>query len=117
MDMRKDIVRTRNRKEEGTSNSAKARRRLRETLLSKGAFTKVELDACSTDIVSKYWINSDKLSDRILYFVNNVEHIDVSFVALGLANSAAAHCPGPGGTNHTPARVKFISESYCLIKL
>ena len=42
MDMRKDIVRTRNRKEEGTSNSAKARRRLRDQLLAKGAYTKVE---------------------------------------------------------------------------
>ena len=117
MDMRKDIVRTRNRKEEGTSNSAKARRRLRETLLSKGAFTKVELDACSTDIVSKYWINSGKLSDRIPYFANNVEHINVSFVALCLANSADAHCPGPGGTNHTPARVKLYLNPNCLTKL
>ena len=44
MDMRKDIVRTRNRKEEGTSNSAKARRRLRDQLLAKGAYTKVEFD-------------------------------------------------------------------------
>ena len=44
MDMRKDIVRTRNRKEEGTSNSAKARRKLRETLIAKGAYTKVELE-------------------------------------------------------------------------
>jgi hypothetical protein len=44
MDMRKDIVRTRNRKEEGTSNSAKARRRLRDQLLAKGAYTKVEFE-------------------------------------------------------------------------
>ena len=44
MDMRKDIVRTRNRKEEGTSNSAKARRRLRDTLIAKGAYTKVEFE-------------------------------------------------------------------------
>ena len=44
MDMRKDIVRTRNRKEEGTSNSAKARRKLRDQLLAKGAYTKVEFE-------------------------------------------------------------------------
>ena len=46
MDMRKDIVRTRNRKEEGTSNSAKARRRLRDQLLAKGvvSYTKVEFE-------------------------------------------------------------------------
>ena len=50
MDMRKDIVRTRNRKEEGTSNSAKARRRLRDQLLAKGAYTKVEFG----DNVRKY---------------------------------------------------------------
>ena len=42
--MRKDLVRTRIRKLEGTSNSAKARRRLRDQLLAKGAYTKVEFE-------------------------------------------------------------------------
>ena len=55
MDMRKDIVRTRNRKEEGTSNSAKARRRLRDQLLAKGAYTKVEFEYKALYGVKMQW--------------------------------------------------------------
>ena len=53
MDMRKDIVRTRNRKEEGTSNSAKARRKLRDQLLAKGAYTKVEFGVTMCAVVAR----------------------------------------------------------------
>ena len=64
MDMRKDIVRTRNRKEEGTSNSAKARRKLRDQLLAKGAYTKVEFEIrifslADFDLCSRHCYNKD----------------------------------------------------------
>ena len=64
MDMRKDIVRTRNRKEEGTSNSAKARKRLRDQLMAKGVYTKVEKDSRICSIIAN--------SQNKLQFVNSI---------------------------------------------